>query len=150
MPSNFDIFLLEQVKAWALTVIFYEKQGGFRLNSWSIDYHWTLFNLIEKTVLKIAGLLRRLINFTSAFDSMDMFFKLCECKISLQLLICLQNLHLWYHCQNQARQQFKCIRKKKSLGLSFYIQARYLYSLFKEIVSLPICKNEEESNYPSL
>lgn len=140
MPSNFDIFLPEPIKIWTHIVILYMKSKEILDLTFEVLIIIEFFLISMKKLLKIEGFFRPLINFTSAFDSMDMFFKLREFKISLWLLICLKNLCLWYHCQNQARQKFKCIRVKWLLDFLF---------TFKLDIA---CKSEGENNYnyPSL
>lgn len=99
-----------------------------------------LFLISLNKLLKIAGFFSPLINFTSAFDSTDMSFKLCEFKLSLQLLICLQNLHLSYPCQNQARQQFKCRREKWVLDFLFTFQLDIFIFFWKELDHCPLAR----------
>ena len=151
MLSNFDIFLLEQLKAWVLIVILYVRSKEI------LDLTLKILIIIELLKSHWIDTAKNSIT-PQTFDYLYIclwiygicFFKLCEFKISPQLLICLQNRHLCYHCQNQARQQFKHIKEKWVLDLLFTFKLDILIFFAKRIGSLPTCKSEEENDYPSL
>lgn len=71
MPSNFDIFLLEHLKFYALIILYVRSKELLELAPEVLITIELFLISMKKTLLKIAGLFRPLINFTSAFGSMD-------------------------------------------------------------------------------